>query len=145
MAVGRNQDMKKDQFKGSLYGNCSIFDLDSTHSIPCYYFHYNDFYHVKNVIDGALISTEKGAQLCLNTLSPNYLRIRKSNLAKKFGKACIDPIKEEEALEAMILDADINRRDTGACLKYLREKYKKDKLQNIQMSYYSASVLVPND
>lgn len=143
-AIGKNQGMKKDQFKGSLYGTCSIFDLDSTYTIPCYYFHYNDFYQVKSVIDGAVISTEKEIQLCLNTLSPNYIKIRESNFAKKFGDACVDPIKEEEAHEAMILDANIERTDTGACLMYLRKKYKKDKIQNMQMGYYSASILVPD-
>lgn len=145
MAVGKNQEMKKDQFKGSLYGNCSIFDLDATYTIPCYYFNFNDFYHVKNVIDGALISTEESAQLCLNTLSPNYQKIRESNLAKKFNGACIDPVLEEKAQKAMILDSDIDRRDTGACIKYLKKKYKKDKIQNMQMGYYSANILVPNE
>lgn len=96
MAVGRHQNMKKDQFKASLYGTATICDLELLQTVPCYYFGFSDFYRTKNIIDAALVSTMTGGEFCLNTYSPNYHKIKKSFLAKKFGNACIDPFQEEK-------------------------------------------------
>ena len=142
MAVDRNQKMKKDQFKASLYGTATICDLDLLQTITCYYFGFNDFYRTQNVIDAALISTMKGGELCLNTHSPNYLKIKKSFLAQQFGSACCDPFQEEKEKKAMIVDADIDRRDQQLVLKYLREKYYRNKLQDMQGHYYSSLISI---
>lgn len=145
MAVGRNQELKRDQFKSSLYGIFTVFDLESSHAFPCYYFGFNDFFAFKNVLDGAIISTEKEGELCLNTHSKNYSRLRDSVLAKKFGMACCDPVLEEEKQKAMIIDGDIDRKNQAACLAFLCEKYKRSKLQYMQMTYYSARALIPEE
>lgn len=142
MAVDRNQKMKRKQFKASLYGTATICDLDLLQTISCYYFGFNDFYRTQNVIDAALISTVEGEEMCLNTHSPNYLKIKKSFLAEKFGSACCDPFQEEKEKKAMIVDADIDRRDKQIVLKYLRKKYNRNKLQDMQEHYYSALISI---
>lgn len=146
LAVGKNQKLKKDQFKSSLYGSTSIFDLESTYTFPCYYFGLNDFYRVKDVVDGALISTMEEGEFCLNTFSPGYPLIQNSYLANKFAKACCDPIEEEKRNEAMIVvDNNINRRDKRAVMRHLQTKYGKTKIQDMQMNFHSATVAAPKN
>jgi len=143
MAVNRNQKMKKDQFKASLYGTATICDLDLLQTVSCYYFGFNDFYRTKGVIDAALISTMEGGEFCLNThSSPNYPKIKESFLAQKFGSACRDPFKEEKEKNTVIVDADIDRRDKQLVLKYLRAKYNRKKLQDMHGHYYSSIITV---
>ncbi len=145
MATDGNQQMKKAQFKASLYGNVVIADLDLSQTCPCYYFGFNDFYRTRNVIDAALISTLEEGELCLNTYSPKYHKIKKSALVQKFGNACCDPFIEEKTNKAMLVDTDIDRRDERAILKYLKKKYERKKLQVMQRHYYSSVIsLSPN-
>ena len=145
MAVGENQEMKKQQFKSTLYGISTIFDLDSPHTFPCYYFQFSDFYRTKDIIDGAIISTLSKAEFCLNTYSGRYLKLKQSFLAKKFDKACCDPFDEEKDERAMIVDSDVDRRDKSKVLKYLNNKYKRYKLQDMNMGFHSAKISVPTD
>lgn len=145
MAVDEHQEMKFSQFKSSLYGASTIFDLDSLNTITCYYFDFNDLFRTREVLDGAIISTTNKATICINTLSKNYRSFKESSLVSKFGAAYCDPIEEEKNGLAMLIDEDLDRRDTGHLLKYLREKYGRDKLQNMEMSYFSGEVLVTSD
>lgn len=145
LAVDRYQEMKLEQFRSTLYGNVGIFDLDesSGNLIPCYYFDFNEFYSTSNTLDGAIISTVQNAIFCFNTFSPNYRLIKASEIAKKFGKAVCDPLVEELAGDAFVMDTDIDRRDEGALIKYLNKKYGRNKLQAMRMGFHSATIEVP--
>ena len=94
IAIDRNAEMKKCQFKASLYGTATIADLDLQQTVSCYYFGFNDFYRTQNVVDAALISTMGEVELCLNTYSPNYHKIKKSFLVHKLGNACGDQFQK---------------------------------------------------
>jgi len=143
MGIGRNQRMKMDQFKSSLYGLCTIFDLDSPHTFPCYYFGFNDFYRHQDVLDGAIVSTMEEAQLCLNTHSKRYKALKLSSLASKLAVGLCDPLCEEALGKAMLLEDDIDRRKTNECIRALNRKYGKSKLQNMQIEFMSHTLLVP--
>ncbi len=146
-AVDRHQDMKLEQFKSTLYGSVDIFDLDefSGNLIPCYYFGFNEFFPASDTLDGAVVSTLEKATLCLNTFSPNYNKLKDSELALQFGKGVLDPLTQELKGDAFVIDNNIDRRDQRALIRYLNKKYKRNKLQPMVMGFHSASVLVPSD
>jgi len=146
-AVDRYQDLKLDQFKSTLYGLVNIFDLDefSGNLIPCYYFGFNEFFPASYTLDGAVVSTAEKATLCLNTFSPKYECLKNSELAEKFGKGILDPLTQELNGRAFIIDTNIDRKDQRAIIRYLNNKYNRNKLQPMFMGFHSASVLVSNE
>ena len=91
--------------------------------MPCYYFHHSGFFRWRNVLDGAVIATPEGAELCLNTFSPRYLTFKQSEMGGMFGESVVDPIEIEKQGACYTADCEIDRNDENAVLSYLAGKY----------------------
>ncbi|NGP53250.1 hypothetical protein [Thioalkalivibrio sp. XN8] len=145
---GRLRRLYFDQFEAALYGTTTIADFGpgaDEYARPCYYFGLNDFHRHREVLDGAVIWCDNEGKLLLNDLSDRYAALRESALARAMAGGCIDPRDKERNREAYYIDGDVDRRDEGAVLAYLREKYGRNKLINITMQYHGAAVLVPRE
>ena len=142
-AGGSNAELQMEQFRATLYGMTNIFDLDSPHTIRCYYFHHSDFYRWRDVLVGAVLSTLDHLQLCLNTASPRIEEFRRSPLVQTLASGLLDPERLEREGSAFIADCDVDRNQQGAALRFIQQKYGRSKLMDMNMSKYSARVLVP--
>ena len=142
-ASGKDAELQIEQFRGTLYGMTNIFDLDAQHSIRCYYFHHSDFYRWRHVLVGAIVSTFDHLQLCLNTASPRTGEFRGSPLVRQLASGLLDPTKLEREGSAYIADCDVDRNKEGVALQYIQKKYGRPKLMDLNMSKFSARVLVP--
>lgn len=139
-AQGHSPDLQNKLFQATLYGKVDFFNLETNKSKPCYYYMNAEFFYRRNEIDGAIISTEKGAKFCLNDYSLNYVQLKNSNLCNKFGKAVIDPIAEEIAGKAYsISDCKEDRKKGKEVFKFLRNKYPGEKLTRTNWHYYVSS------
>lgn len=143
VAIGRNIEPKIDQFRATLYGTTRIWSLDSDEGHrECFYFRNSTFYSQRTSLDAAVVGDLKAAQLYLNTLSPRYEDIKHSKFAEMFGSGIVDPLELEASNYAYIVDSPIDRKDTFSILKYLEKKYAVSKLQNIDLSHISGTILV---
>lgn len=138
LAVGSNVKTKADQFKDTIYGSTYMYD-GSTFK-PCYFYRYSDFFRRKN-IDGAIVgylfNGKIHLELCLNTYSDNYLKLRGSSFTKPFNSSVIDPLELEMQGLAYIPDEHIDLK-LNSCqrlipyhnpiLIHLMEKYEKSSL-----------------
>ena len=132
--------------KSTLYGTTSIVNLDSVEgAYPCYFFRNSDFFRYKNVLDAAIVSTTKSHKLCLNPLSCRCESLKNTELCARFGTAVRDPINEETAAKAYIVDSQVDSKDEEVVLTYIRKKYGKPKLMNIDLGYVSATVAVAKE
>ena len=68
---------------------------------------------------------------------------KSSSLSKQLGDDGVDPIELEKAGKAFIVNSDVDRNDTEAVLRYLRNKYKSDDLVKINMKYLSLTTVIP--
>jgi hypothetical protein len=145
-AIDDAQTAKFEQFQNSLYGTTRVFDLDGdSHHRPCYFFRDSDFFRCKGNMDAAIVSTETEARLCLNPFSPKVSELQKSQMVSHFGTAIVDPAAEEVVGDAYIADCDLPRSNGEEVMNYLRKKYNKTKLQNIDLGYHQVSTTVPRD
>lgn len=146
-ARGRHLEVQRDQFKATLYGSVEIVDLDdmagTVTSRPCFYFGFSEFFNLRDVLDGAFISTDREGLFCLNALSPRYFALKGSALCGAFYPGICDPVEKEREGEAYVADCDMSRKDKAAVLRYLKGKYGRSKLLDLNMVHYSAEVVVP--
>jgi hypothetical protein len=146
-ATGPTAKGKYEQFMATLYGRTNIIEFGVEGYRRCYFFRNGDFFRRRDVVDGAVAAYIDGdqlhARLCLNSLSTRYAALRVSDavLAAFEGK-CEDPIAMEADGAALILDADIDRKDESALLEFLRQKYTTGPLMKIDLGYTRASVRV---
>lgn len=124
-ATGLHSSEQFSQFEVSLYGSKHIIpmgvsDLDIKN---CYYFTNSDFFNNRKILDGAFIFGENAGRLCLNTLSPNYLKIISGTFVDKFKPGVLDPGEQERNGLAYILDSDLPRSNEDLLIKYLQNKY----------------------
>jgi hypothetical protein len=145
--LGFDAEAKHYQFMSTLYGSTKIFELDKPELRECYYFRNADFYRYREELDGAvaafLIGDSVTMKLCLNTYSPRYRAIKSSPFAAQFPNGLIDPLAEEASGNAYIADTDIDRRDSGAVLQYLQQKYGLKRAMNMDMNLATATVAMP--
>ena len=148
-ATGVDAEAKYEQFMVTLYGRTNIVERNAEGYRRCYYFRYSDFFRRAAVVDGAVAAyvdeTSITAKLCLNSLSPRYEALRRSSVVTPFGTAVEDPADLEARGTAFVLDCDLNRKDEGRLLAYLKTKYKTGPLMTIDLGYTSASMLLPNE
>ncbi len=148
-ATGVDAEAKYEQFMVTLYGRTNIVELNAEGYRRCYYFRNSDFFRRATVVDGAVAAYVDGtsitAGLCLNSLSPRYAELRRSSVVSPFGTAVEDPAGLEARGSAFVLDCDLNRKDEGQLLAYLKTKYKTGPLMTIDLGYTSASMLLPNE
>lgn len=148
-SVGFDGEAKDYQAFNTLYGATKVFDLDVSASLrDCFFFHNGDFFHYRE-LDGAYLVVAEGGtatvRLCLNPFSDRWQALRDSPFAKKLSTVLVDPIAQEAAGEAMFADTDVDRRNSGAVLDYLRQKYGVSKLFNMEMNMASVVVAVPHE
>ncbi|HZW13214.1 MAG TPA: hypothetical protein VFF81_08495, partial [Noviherbaspirillum sp.] len=144
---GFDGEAKHHQLMATLYGSTRIFQLKDQFMRTCYFFRNSDFYRYRDHLDGAVAAHLNGntatVKLCLNPYSRRWKTLRDSPLARNFKLGLIDPIAEEKAGEAYIVDSDIDRRDEEAVITFLERKYGLEQAMNMDMIMASATVLVP--
>ncbi len=141
---GRDAELLMDRFRATLFGTTNIIDMGPTKDTRfAFYFGFNDFYRFRDTLDGALLSTEVECQLCINSLSPRAELFRKSGFVQAFARGLCDPSVLEKREEAYLVDGDVDRRNEHEVLNYLRTKYDRDRLLNIDLTYHSAAIAAP--
>lgn len=140
---GRDADLLRDRFRATLYGTTNIFDLNGSGTRTGFFVDFNDFYRYRDVLDGAVLSTETQGQLCSNSLSQRAKYFRESGFVAAFSKGLCDPENLEKRGEAYIADCDLDRRKRNEVMNYIRKKYGRDRLMDIDLSYHSAAMVVP--
>jgi len=143
-SAGHNSSLHYERFHKTLFGSQILFSLNLPETTTCYYFHESAFYSWRNYLDGAILTYNNKAQLCINSLSPRVEMFRKSELVLCMCDGLCDPQKLEEHGD-MIADCDIDRKKPDLVKSYLRNKYGLDHLQTINMKEISCTVAVSMD
>ena len=144
-SIGKDASMLNDRFRATLFGTQKLFTLGRNGLITCYYFNESIFYSCRNTLDGAILTYNDNAQLCVNTLSPWLKEFQKSDLYKSLSQGLCDPEILQNSEGVMIADYDIGRKDSNQVIQYLREKYKLEHLQTIDMEKHSAIMALPKE
>ena len=142
---GRDRKLLRDRFHATLYGTTSIVDLNGSASRTGFFVDFNDFYRYRDVLEGAVLTTESEAQLCINSLSDRAEVFRGSGFVAAFAKGLCDPGDLERRGEAYVADCDLDRRKRNEVMNYIRKKYGRDRLMDIDLQYHSAAMTVPVD
>lgn len=154
--VDINTKTKSDKVIDTLYGRTQIIEMNKPNPVlkPCYFFRHADLYRKKDDIDGVIVGYEDlqgcaSFQLCLNTYSDNYNKLKGSLLASKFGVALVDPVGEEKNQKAYIPDIDAPRSKPNnyyltplynPMLHHLKEKYGTGLLLNVDFNSPEISI-----
>ena len=145
--TGFDAEARQYQFINTLYGSTRIFQLNKPGMKECYFFRNGDFFRFKDQLDGAVAAFIHGSvvtvKLCLNPHSASWQGLRDSPFAKNFKLGLVDPVAEEAAGDAYIVDTDLPRSDVAAIIRYLEEKYGLERAHNMDMNTASAVVAVP--
>lgn len=146
-SAGKDPSLHNMRFHSTLFGTEMLFCLRLPHTITCYYFHESAFFSWRNYLDGAILTDENNAQLCINSLSARAEHFRKSELVVSMSKGLCDPQKLEESsdYDVMIADCEIDRKRSDQIVSYLQEKYGLDPLQTIQMKQHTCTISLPMD
>jgi hypothetical protein len=145
--TGDRAEAMFDAFIATLYGTVRIDELGHPNLRVCYYFRNSDFHRDADIIDGAVAAYVERetlrAKLFLNSLSPNYIAMKSSEITRAFCDAVEDPLASESDGRAFVLDAPIDRDDQDALLRYLRQKYSTGPLQTFGLGYLGAAIRAP--
>lgn len=142
VAAGRNPSAQIDQFRATLYGSTRVWSLDSREGHrECFYFRNSSFFTYSDALDAAIVGSLQSSQLFINSLSPRYQKLKTTALATLFDSAIVDPIEQEILDFAYIVDGKVDRGNPTAVLQFLENKYKVKKLQYIDLSHISGTVL----
>ncbi len=142
---GRDANLLNMRFHATLFGTQDLFSIQQEGLITCYYFNESAFYSCRNSLDGAILTYNNKAQLCVNALSGRLKEFQKSDLYKSLAQGLCDPDILQTSEGVMIADCDMDRKDSNKIIQYLREKYKLDHLQTIDMKQYSGTIAVPKE
>jgi len=146
-AVGFDGEAKYHQTFSTLYGTTKVFEIGKSLMRDCYFFHRSDFFRFRSHLDGAVIAFLSGEmvtmKLCLNPYGERWQDLRDSPFASRFPAGPIDPIAAEASGTAFIADTDIDRKDSNAVLAFLQNKYRLERLMNIDMNMATAVEAVP--
>lgn len=143
--TSRDALVEANQIRASLYGSTSLLGLPGGLSQTCYYFHFGRFYNLK-LLDAVVVMFEDHVGfrglICINNYSARYLEFRQSDFVKRLAIPVLDPVDEVTAGRALILDADVDRRDERKVLEYLREKLGCRSVFNATLPQRSAEVAI---
>lgn len=142
---GRDNSLLNMRFHSTLFGTQDLISTQRTNLMTCYYFKESAFYSHSTELDGAILTHQNKLQLCVNTLSSNYLSFKQSHLYQTLPKGLCDPEALEEKEDAMIADCNFDRKEENKILNYLKEKYHLNHLMAINMKQYSAIVALPDE
>jgi len=122
--VGLQASVDAERFKNLLFGSVYIADwADGGDAKQCYFFRPSIFHRYKHIIDAAIVSTEHDLWLCINPHSQRHKQVDKSRLASIFAEGKNDPSQLELEGLACIVETSIDRRDEGAVLRCVIDKY----------------------
>jgi hypothetical protein len=148
-SVGFDRETKDHQAYNTLYGATKTFDLDRSASLQdCFFFYNSEFFRHQDIDGAYLVVADQGTvtvRLCLNPFSARWTDLRDSPFAKRLATGLVDPVAQEAAAEAMLVDGPVDRRNSETVLTYLRTKYGIQKLLNMDMNMASAVVAVPHE
>jgi len=140
-SAGQDPYLHDERFPSTLFGTEKLFGLRLPNIITCYYFHESVFHSWRNYLDGAILTYQNTAQLCINTLSPRVSRFRQSELVVNMSQGLCDPQKHDELYDSvMIADCDIDRKKSEDVIRYLQGKYGLDHLQTIPMQQHTGMI-----
>lgn len=142
-STGRNAKLLNMRFHATLFGTQDLFSVRQKNLITCYYFNESAFYSWRTSLDGAILTYHNKAQLCVNTLSPRLREFQKSDLYKTLSQGLCDPGIFQISEGVMVADCNMDRKDANKIIAYLREKYKLDHLQTINMKQHSVTMAIP--
>lgn len=140
MCVGHKAESCVEQYRATLYGLADIVSENGARD--CYFFHNSDFYNHRNSLDGAIVSDDKHAWLCLNPLSPRYETLKTSSLAELLANAVEDPLESEAQGKSLIVDSNVDRNNTEAVLRFLENKYQLAHPKNLTMEYLTGTMWI---
>jgi hypothetical protein len=145
--TGYDGEAKHRQLVSTLYGSTRIFERAGARFRTCYFFRNGDFFRYRDILDGAFACDLTGdtlnIDLCLNPYSSRWEELRDSPFAKRLRGGPIDPVAEEKAGEALIVDGDVQRSNEADVLAYLQRKYNLQEIMNMDMGMTSAAIRVP--
>lgn len=144
-SAGQNPQLHNDRFHATLFGIEHLFSLSLPNIITCYYFHESAFFSWQDYLDGAILTYQNTAQLCINSLSYRVEQFRKSELVASMSNGLCDPKLEESSDDVMIADCDVERKNFDEVVSYLQEKYGLDHLQTIPMLQHTGEIALPMD
>lgn len=131
------------RFQSTVYGTETLFSLHLGHLIECFFFHNSAFYAWRENLDGAILTQQNSAQLCINTLSPKVQEFRMSELVNSMAEGLCDPEKVDGIDNGfMIADCNIVRRDINSIIQYLQNKYQLEHLQTIPIYQHTGIIAV---
>ena len=136
-AGGDDPALYWEQFHGTLYGTANIHEIQRAGSWLCYYFHDSAFYRWRHDLDGAILSADSEASLCINTYGAGVAALRQSLLCQRFGQGICDPEALESAGEAMLADCETDRRQTNVTIGYIQRKYERPMLDHLEFGMVS--------
>lgn len=141
--IGQDPELLKMRFRATLFGTQDLFSIEKNGGMECFFFNESAFYTHRLFLDGAILVFHDQLQLCVNTLSPRKGDFQQSDLYKILSSGLCDPdiLQREEYI--FIADCDIDRGDKDRVLNYLRNKYKVNHLQTIDMKKHSGKMLIP--
>ena len=143
-SIGAHSYNHMEQFKQALYGIKILVDFDYEDGTrECYFFEQSDFYRYRNIIDGAILTRDGNLQFCLNPLSENFEKLKKSSLVTSLDNSNqLDPLQLAKIDKIYYADNDMPRGDNTASLDYLREKYGYSNLMIMPMESVSAHTIL---
>ena len=148
--TGHLAEPRMEQFQKTLYGSATLVDWNNSgRSGECFFFYTSEFYRYRDVLDGAIVSSDSEggflkAKLLLNPLSTRYEQMKSSSLLKHFGNGVIDPSAMAEKDECFIVEGNVDRDDRETVINYLIDKYDLQDVQVLKMNFMSGAKLVPS-
>ncbi len=143
-SAGRDPYLHYTRFHATLFGIGHMFSIrPKPCGLTCYYFNESAFFSWRNHLDGAILSYNDKAQLCINSLSRRVDEFRKSEIVFSMRNGLCDPQKEElNDPSVMIADCAIDRKSSRQVINYLQEKYDLEHLRSIEMNQVACTKLV---
>jgi hypothetical protein len=122
--AGRYAKHHAKRFTATLYGSRRVVPVNKPFDVRhCYYFEDSDFFRHREILAGAIVSSGRDCQLCINDLYLHTATFRDSSFRQIFGQGYCDPIELEKADKAYIVDSNIDRCNKDEVRKYLATKY----------------------
>lgn len=141
-AHGTFHDLVAQRIKATLLGDITIFETDSERQWRAYFFDHNQFHRFQDTLDGAFVSEliggEVSLQLILNPFSARYESFLQSKLVEAFSSGLLDPMREEQKGEAVIVGSEVDRSSERSKLDYLESRYQIRQPFVIRMGHFAA-------
>jgi hypothetical protein len=131
----------REQIGATLLGIRMVFGKRNGQKsvLPCVYAGYADFFRCTE-IDGAIIEVEGTLTLLPNQFSPRTVAFSRSPIAQVIAPAILDIQQGDREGLFYVVDSDVNRKNEGNVLAFLRKKYPTDEF--LKFGPYSAGTTV---